>query len=101
MGFWGFRHGMGIFRYALALAVPLVAAGLWVTFAVPNDPSRSGAAPVAVHGMLRLILEALFFGFAVWGLIDTARFGLAVILGAAVLIHYAVSYDRIEWLLRT
>ena len=42
MGFWGWRQSEGWFRYILALIIPILAAVVWGTFAVPNDPSRSG-----------------------------------------------------------
>jgi hypothetical protein len=49
--------------------------------------------------MLRLALEALFFAFALWGLYRTGATTLSWIFGSAILVHYAVSYDRIFWLL--
>lgn len=100
MAFWGFQHGTGTLHYVLAPAVPLIAATLWGTLAVPGDPSRSGSAPLAVPGVFRLGLEVAFFAFATWGLFDAARNELAIVLGVAVVVHYAVSYDRIGWLLR-
>ena len=86
-------------RILAAVAVPLVAASLWGVFAVPEDPSRSGAAPIPVPGVIRLPLELAFFGFAGWSLYASGAQTLGLILGAAVLVHYALSYDRIKWLL--
>ncbi|WP_280456932.1 DUF2568 domain-containing protein, partial [Nocardia carnea] len=37
-------------RWLLVVLLPVVAAAAWGVFAVPDDPSRSGAAPVAVPG---------------------------------------------------
>ena len=34
-------------------------------FAVPDDPSRSGSAPIAVPGLARLTLEAAVFGVGI------------------------------------
>ena len=48
LGFWGWRNGEGAFRYALAIIIPVIIAADWGTFAVPDDPSRSGSAPIAV-----------------------------------------------------
>ena len=79
---------------------PTVAAVLWGTFAVPNDPSRSGKAPVAIPGVLRLILELGFFVFAAWGIFDLGYLGLSGVFGMIVVVHYLVSYDRILWLLK-
>lgn len=66
---------------------------------MPEDPSRSGAAPIPVPGVIRLPLELAFFGFAGWSLYASGAQTLGLILGAAVLVHYALSYDRIKWLL--
>jgi hypothetical protein len=100
MAYWGWRQADGVLRFVLAIGIPLVAAALWGTFAVPDDPSRSGKAPVPVPGVVRLALELAFFAFAVWALYDaglvTSSIGTAVI----VIIHYAVSYERMAWLLR-
>ena len=100
MSFWGFAHGSGWARFAFAVIAPLAAAAIWGVFAVPGDPSRSGSAPVPVSGMLRLILEICFFAFAVWCLFSIHRPTLAILMGSITTLHYAVSYDRIRWLLR-
>lgn len=100
MSFWGFAHGGGWARFAFAAIAPLTAAAVWGVFAVPGDPSRSGSAPVPVPGTLRLILEIGFFAFAVWCLLSTHRPILGVLLGSVTTLHYAVSYDRIRWLVR-
>jgi hypothetical protein len=100
MGVWGWRQGEGWFRFLLALGVPIIAAIVWGTFAVPNDPSRSGAAPIAIPGILRLAIELAFFIFAIWALYDLGFTGLSWILGIIVALHYIVSYDRILWLIK-
>ena len=46
MGVWGWRYSEGWLRFVLALSIPIIAAVLWGTFAVPDDPSRSGGAPI-------------------------------------------------------
>ena len=99
MGLWGWHRRDDGFRIVIALAIPLLAAVLWGTFAVPNDPSRSGSAPIAVPGMLRLALECGFFAFATWALSDLKFGRFTVIFGAAVVVHYAPSYDRIRWII--
>ena len=100
LGAWGWHLGEGVLRYLLAAAIPAVAAVLWGTFAVPDDPSRSGKAPVPVSGMLRLALEIGIFALATWSLFDVGAVLWAWILGIAVLVHYAISYDRFGWLLK-
>lgn len=100
LGAWGWAQTDGILRFVLVLGIPILAAALWGTFAVPNDPSRSGKAPVPVRGFLRLLLELAFFAAATWSLFNAGSTQLGQILGIAVVVHYILSYDRILWLLR-
>lgn len=79
-------------RILLALGLPLLAALLWGIFRVPGDP---GPAPVPVPGWLRLGLELVFFAAAVAALFITGLLVFGWILLVAVVIHYALSYDRI------
>ncbi len=99
MGFWGWRYDDGWLRLVPAIGVPILAAAVWGIFAVPNDPSRSGNAPVATPGILRLLIELVVFGFAVWALRDTGFMGISWVFGIIVTLHYLVSYDRILWLI--
>lgn len=98
LGWWGWNQGEGILRFMLALGIPFLAAVLWGTFAVPDDPSRSGEAKVPIHGIVRLMLELAFFVTATWSLFATGLTALGWIYGIAVLIHYVISYDRVMWL---
>lgn len=100
MGFWGWNQSHGIARYMLAVGVPLLAAVMWGVFRKPGDASSSGEAPVKTPGTVRLMLELVFFGFATWTLWNLAYVILAVILGTLIFVHYALSYDRIQWLIR-
>ena len=88
-------------RLAAVVALPALAASVWGIFAVPADPSRSGKAPVPVSGVIRIVLELAFFGFAVWSLSTFAVPMLSLLFGVLVLLHYVASYDRIKWLLRS
>ena len=99
-GWWGWHQGKGALQFVLALGIPVLAAVLWGTFAVPDDPSRSGAAPVQVPGIVRLVLELAIFCAATWALFATGLTAGGWILGLVVIVHYAVSYDRILWLIR-
>ena len=88
----------GWFRWVLAIGVPLVAAVVWGVFNVPGDRSRSGESPVPVPGIVRLLIElAVFISGAV--LISLVSSAAAAVLGGAVAVHYAISIDRIRWLL--
>jgi len=100
IGYWGFAQHSGIWRFLIGIGGPVIAAAIWGTFAVPDDPSRSGKAPVPVPGVLRLIIELSLFGFAVWALYDAGSSMLALIMASITVIHYALSYDRVAWLLR-
>jgi hypothetical protein len=100
IGYWGWSQHDGNLRYLLAIGGPIPAAVLWSTFAVPDDPSRSGKTPVPVPGVIRLVLELAIFAFATWALYEAGNSLLALILAAAVVVHYALSTDRIAWLLK-
>ena len=100
MGYWGWMQGDGPLRYLLLIGLPVVAAAIWGTFAVPDDPSRSGRAPVPVPGLVRLAIEFATFGTATWALYDTGNTTLSLVFAATVVVHYLVSYDRVLWLLR-
>lgn len=100
LGYWGSQQGTGVLSVVLAIGLPLIAAVLWGTFAVPDDPSRSGNAPVPVKGWIRLILELAFFVTAALALIDLGQETWGIALIGIVAVHYLVSYDRIAWLLR-
>ena len=92
------RVATGPWRWVAVIMVPVVAAAVWTVFNVPNDPSRSGAAPVEVPGGLRLALELAVFGAGGAGfLLQGSRMvGLALIV--LVVGHYAASLPRIRWL---
>jgi hypothetical protein len=100
MGTWAWNRFEDGPRLGLSIGIPLIAAGIWGTFNVPGDPSRSGQAPVRVPGFLRLLIEAAFFVFAAWAVYSQGSTALATIFATIVILHYALSYDRIGWLLQ-
>ena len=100
IGFWGWNQSEGWLQYILAFGLPIILASIWGTFAVPNDPSRSGKAPVPIPGILRLAIELIFFSIATWTLYELGYSNLALLFGAIALIHYFISYDRIIWLIK-
>ncbi|WP_280422337.1 YrdB family protein [Nocardia carnea] len=96
----GWRATDSPVRWLLVVVLPVVAAAVWGVFAVPEDPSRSGTAPVAVPGPVRLVVEfAVFWGgaAALWtgGLPQ-----LAIVSAAVLAVYHVVAYDRVLWLLR-
>ena len=97
VGAWGWSQHDGLARVLLGIGLPVLMATAWGVFRVNGDPK---AAPVPVAGWVRLLLEAAYFGAAVLALYAGGRTDLAVVFGLIVVVHYAVSYDRIAWLLR-
>jgi hypothetical protein len=90
--YWGWQTGAGWLGWLLAIAAPLLAAVIWGVFRLPNDP---GKAPVAVSGRVRLAIEAAYFGLAILGLFQAGAPLASLVFAAAVLVHYALSYDRV------
>jgi hypothetical protein len=100
-GIWGWQHGDEVWlRYILAIGLPIITAVVWGVFNVPNDPSRSGAAPVVVPGTFRLAIELMFFALAIWSLYDLGHTRISILLGLLVIMHYIASYDRLLWLIK-
>jgi hypothetical protein len=98
-GIWGWKYSDGWLRYVLAIGIPIVLAIIWGTFAVPNDPSRSGSAPIVTPGVIRLIIEFCIFAFATWSLHDMGLNKTSLTFGIIVVVHYIISYDRVIWLM--
>ncbi len=98
IGIWSWNQSDGFVGIVLSIGIPIILAAIWGVFAVPDDPSRSGAAPVIVSGIVRLIIELAIFTFAIWSLYNIGSISSSKILGIAVLLHYILSYDRIIWL---
>lgn len=100
VGQWGWNLSSSLpLRLLLALGLPALMAAAWVTFGVPAD-RPNGKAPVPVPGMVRLLLELVFFAFPIWALISTGRVVPGAAFAAAVVLHYLLSLDRITWLSR-
>jgi hypothetical protein len=74
-----------------------MAALIWGTFRVPGDP---GKALVPIPGFLRLIIEILLFTAATYSLCNINLQVVSWIFGRLVLVHYAISYDRVFSLLK-
>ncbi|WP_245517184.1 MULTISPECIES: DUF2568 domain-containing protein [unclassified Mesorhizobium] len=100
LGIAGWGLSGEVWRWVAAPAVPLVAATLWGPFAVPNDPSRSGRAPVPIPGAVRLVLElVILFGGAV-GFHAAGYKTTAIVVALLIVVSYAFSLDRLGWLLK-
>ncbi len=88
----------GIWRWPAVVVVPVVAAIAWATFNVPDDPSRSGAAPVVVPGGVRLAVELAVLGAGAAAFFVRGPRWVGLVVGVLILVHYAASTARIEWL---
>lgn len=99
VGRWAWQRHEPPLNYVLVLLAPLVFATIWGVFAVPNDPSRSGKAPIPTPGILRLLIELGLFGISVWAMHQFTEASYALIFAAIIIIHYLLSYDRIKWLI--
>jgi hypothetical protein len=89
----------GAIRWIAVIALPLIAAALWGTFNVLDDPSRSGEAPVEVPGRVRLAIELLVLvsGWIAYAIAGHPAIGAT--FAALTILHYAVGRARIHWLL--
>ena len=85
-GYWGLKTGSGaITKVGLGIGAPLVAAVVWGTFVAPR-------APVALPGIVVLILQVLVFGSAAAGLAATDHRTLALAFGVIVVINAILMY---------
>ena len=98
VGQFGWSTFGGLWQWVAVAGLPIGFAAIWGIFAVPGDTSRSGNAPIPVSGRLRLLLELALFAAAVAAMAAVGDQMLAGAVGAVVVVHYAVSWDRIQWL---
>lgn len=96
----GLEAGSGIWRWAIAFALVLVAMTVWANFRVPGDGSARGDAPFAVPGWARLGIELAVLGAGAFGWFYAGPPWFAWVYLVALALHHLVSYDRIGWLLR-
>jgi hypothetical protein len=46
------------------------------------------------------VLELAYFSFAIWALRSAGASTASYVLGAVVLVHYGLSFDRLAWLVK-
>ncbi len=97
LGCWGWHLSGNWIKYIAVTGLPIIAAVLWGVFRIPDDPKP---APVAVPGIVRLLLEWGLFGWAAWAMYDLGNTKFALIMALVVILHYAISYDRTWAMLR-
>lgn len=95
----GWTSTVGPARWVAAIVLPMGAVFLWGTFNVPDDPSRSGKAPVAVAGWVRLMLELGIFAAGAAGLAVVGLPLLSAVYVLVVSVLYATSLPRVRWIL--
>jgi hypothetical protein len=100
--FWGivgWQITDGAARWILVIVLPLAAAVVWGTFRAPDDHSANGESPVAVPGLVRVLIElGLLLGVAILTAL-VWRPTAGIVLGATVVFHYAATLRRVRWLL--
>jgi len=97
---WGIKQDVGVIRYFYIGGIPLVMFLIWSLLAVPGDLSRSGRAPIPVHGIVRLLIEFSFFGIATIMMASISQSKLWIVYLIVLVLHYILSYERIIWLLK-
>lgn len=94
LAYWGWTQHEGVMQPLLCVGVPLGAAALWGVFRVPGAPN---AAPVAIPGWLRLLLEWGLYALAVFALVAANQPTIAAVFAVVVVVHYVVSIDQVRW----
>jgi 4-amino-4-deoxy-L-arabinose transferase-like glycosyltransferase len=98
LGYWGWTQHTGAARFLWAILLPLAFAALWGVFRTPAD---HGKGLVAIPGAARLVLEAAYFGAAIWALYAAGQPEWGLNLAAITIAHYVVSYQRVISLLKS
>jgi len=99
LGYWGWSQASGAFRFVLAIGIPLVAALIWGVFRVV-EPMHNQNPPVHVPGIVRLVIEVVYFAAAAYALYDASLETWGIVFAVVVGLHYLVSYERVLWLLK-
>jgi hypothetical protein len=99
VGMWGWHQADGWMRWLLTIGLPLILSTMWGVFNVPNDPSRGGGAPVPVPGLVRLLIEVMFFSCGGYALITLGYSTFGSVFIFLLVLHYLLSFRRIAWLL--
>ncbi len=98
LGIAGWKLGAGGLRWALAVGIPVAAAVAWTTFNLPDDPSRSGEAPIEVNGWTRLAVELVVLGGGAVAIWYAGQPAIALGYAALIVVQYTTSLDRVGWL---
>jgi hypothetical protein len=99
-GIWAgtFATSTSWFRWLLAVGGPVAAATIWDIFNVPDDPFRSARPRIPVPGYVRLFIEFAVLSMGLWGWWRSERVDYTIIFSLALVVHYAASRSRLQWL---
>ena len=98
--YWGWHVGDGgVIGGLLAIAYPVAAATVWAVFRTAGDTGQARPV-VAIPGALRLALEFALIGLAAYGVWTSGSRAAAETLLTAFALHYAVTWNRLAWLIR-
>ena len=98
--YWGWNiGGGGLAGVALGIVLPVVCVAVWGIFGAEGDATR-GQPVIAVPGWLRLWLEAVLIGLAVYAVCTSWSRAAAETLLTAFALHYAMTWERSWRLLR-
>ena len=103
-GAWGYDQGDGASRYAPMVGLPLATIVTWTVFGVRDDPWRPGGRGasqprIPVPGWTRFAYEMAVHGLAAWAFESRGWTPATIGMVSGTLVHYAVSYQRVAWLL--
>jgi hypothetical protein len=85
LAYWGFHDRGGVEQWLLGLGAPLLVALVWGAFMAPKAWRRA-------RDPVRLPLELVLFGSGVAALAAAGSRGLAIVFGALVLVHLALTF---------
>ncbi len=100
IGWWGSSLANSWGSVFLGIALAVFAMMIWGVFNVPNDPSRSGKAPVVVPGKMRLLIELFIFLWASYSIWTMINIWFASVYLVAVLAHNMHIKERNIWIWR-
>ena len=100
LAIWGWRLGGGGIRGGLLAALFVVVAGaVWGLCRAPGDLPH-GRSRIPVPGPVRLAIEFALLGLAAYGVWASGLRAAGETLLTAGAVHYALGWERVQWLLR-
>lgn len=99
LGALGWSAADGALGWVAAVIVPVIGVTAWGVFNVPDDPSRSGRAPIPVPGATRFAVEVAVLGLGAVGMLVAGWTTIAWVYLVVTLFHYIVAWRRLAWLL--